>query len=186
MYGNSGVSLAAEIGRIIGAQAMVNTAVGGSTMTGIATRMTDPSLSDLLNGVTVIWDGYWNGMGTSNDAPDVEGYLDALGPAIDALGHQRFLVIPPILPYGSAIESANGAIVQAVLEGMQSRWPGHVLHWDDALPLADGALPQSAFVGAPTDILHLSQVSAEAMAGADRRHPAHTWLGWLQLGHQWR
>ncbi|MBU2962996.1 hypothetical protein KO516_19615 [Citreicella sp. C3M06] len=164
MAGASGVSLAAEISALVGPYGVVSTAVGSSTMQGVADRITSPEDSDLLSGVTVIWDGSWNGLRFSNGAYDIDGYLAELQSAIDAIGHSRFVILPPILPYGSPTSSGTGSLAATIASQMAARWPGHVIDWTQALPLDAERLPAETYVAAPMDLWHISQSAAESVA----------------------
>ncbi|EIE49121.1 rb134 [Citreicella sp. 357] len=156
--------LSSEIGKIVGAYAVQTTSVGGSGLAGVAARVTAPENAALLAGTTVIWDGSWNGLPIADGVPDVAAYLDDLRVAIDALGHLRFLIIPPILPYGSGLASGTGAILTEIWDEMDRRWPGHVLDWTDAMPLVDDYLPAAYFRDPAVDYMHINQLAAQALA----------------------
>lgn len=156
MAGASGVQLYATL-RTLMNRATKSTAVGGSTADLIAGRMTDPANTYLRNQTTVIWDGDHNGMTT------VTAYCDLLATGIAALGHSRFVILPPCVNYGQSDLSVETAIRDMML----ARWPNNLLDWRDFLTLDGNGVPESSmYFDSGTDTTHLSQAAMDLAAAA--------------------
>lgn len=155
MDGAYGVALNAYIASLVPQKLHTDTAVGGATMTEIRDRVLDPANSALRRRTTIFWDGSQNGITT------VSEYADLLAQAIAALGHNNFVVVPPINPYGSTYA---GSQQQAIAAEFLSRWPNNFLHWQDWLTNTSGSIAQGEFYNAPTDSYHLSASGAAHMA----------------------
>lgn len=125
---------------------VVTTAVGGSTMDEIASRMTGHENSGYSNDVTVFWDGSHNGL------REIGAYADQLQAAIDALSHDRFLVIPPM--YGDQIGE--------VADEFHARWPDNVLDWRDLFGDFEGAIPSELL--RENDDRHINRTAQQEVA----------------------
>lgn len=124
------------------------TAVGGSTMAEVADRTLLPENQKYLNQVTVFWDGSHNGMS------DVSTYADELQTAIDALGHDRFLVLPAL----------HGDRRDEVATEFKSRWPNNIIDWRDVLGDYDGDIPQDLLKNPEVDNVHISDEAHNLVA----------------------
>lgn len=145
MSGAYSTSLARLIARATG-RLVLNTAKGASSMEEIRDRIvvTSGAGGARPGGVTVIWDGSNNGMAS------VSRYADALQQAVDALGHDRFVIIPAM----------SGSALDAVAAEFRRRWPGHVLDWRDVLGAYHGTIPAK----------YLAHPDARGAGKADRTH----------------
>lgn len=154
MGGSGGVvlpnTLAIQAGRVI-----ANTAVGSSTMADIRDRVLLPANAYLLQTTTIFWDGSHNGY-VSNPQ-----YLGELQQAITALGHGRFVVIPPAVPFGSAPATA-----EFIAAGMQAAWPNNYLDWRSYIPNTAGVINLDQMLNYPTDTVHLNQTAMNSMSTA--------------------
>ncbi|MDO6585341.1 hypothetical protein Q4543_07410 [Salipiger sp. 1_MG-2023] len=161
MAGASGVSLWETLDAASGLS-INNIAVGGNNITAVRSEFTELTNTELLAYPVVIWDGSYNGY------DDLEGdktvaYVDLIAEAIAEIPHDRWLVVPPINPYGS---SYAGSIQEAIWLEMQSRWPGHVFHWSNGLNHDAFSIATDQFVDPPADVFHLSQLGADNMSAA--------------------
>lgn len=143
-------TLAAATGRPVH-----NTGAGGSTMAQIAARLV-AAPAELRARTTVVWDGDDNGATTA------AAYCDQLAAALQALGHQRFVVIPPCVHYGQA----DVALETAIRDELQSRWPGNLLDWRDVLTLSGSTPAAAMYYDSGTDTTHLGQAAMDLMAAA--------------------
>jgi hypothetical protein len=139
------------------ARPVYNTGVGGNTIDQITARLI-AAPADIRAKTTVVWDGDQNGIISIAD------YCDKLATAFTALGHGRFVVIPPCTNYGQSDVSQELAIRDEMLR----RWPGNMLDWRNFLILAapNGSPMSSMFANLPTDTTHLSQEAMELCATA--------------------
>lgn len=134
-----------------------NTGVGGSTLAEVRDRLI-AAPADIKAATTIIWDGSENGFTTVNE------YLNIMQQAIDALGHTRFILLPPCSTYQGAAGVAQDI---AIRDEMQVRWPGHILDWRTFLALeVDGTPTIAMFASAPGDSTHLSQAAMDLAAAA--------------------
>lgn len=157
--GNSGVVLWSTLQTLMG-RAVHNTAEGGSTPTSIRDRIVATG-SGLRSRTTLIWDGSEYPISTLGEVP---GYIALMQQAVAALGHGRFILIPPCLEYH---QSGGGAVEAAIRDAMLATWPGNVVDWRTVLPLdGNGAPTDPMFVNAPTDTVHLSQAAIDLVAAA--------------------
>ena len=157
MAGAYGVSLHAYINTLLPPPLnLTNAATGGSTMDNIKDRIFDINNAQYLSHTTIIWDGSQNGI------TSVISYVDIVEEAIVKLGHGRYLVIPPITPYGT---SYSGSEAEAIRIEMQSRWwASNIFDWHEHLINTNGDIAQSEFHDAPTDVWHLSRGGAARLA----------------------
>lgn len=155
--GAYGASLATSTEKLTNRQ-IQHTALGGSTLDEAVTRILNPTYSGLLGRVTVFWDGSENGITT------VDEYLAQLQTAIDALGHDRFIVIGAAANY----REDQMKLVNSINDQMQARWPENFLDWRSILPLSEpGGYPTEAmFANLPTDSTHLSAAAMDLMSAA--------------------
>ena len=125
------------------------TGVGGSDMDGIKSRMLDANNKDFLPAITVFWDGSPNGLTT------VTAYCDLLQDCISALGHGRFVVIPPAI--------GDNTLKTQIRDEMLLRWPGNIYDWRPYILNAGGVIDATRF---QSDGAHLNATGmAEATAG---------------------
>lgn len=176
MAGSGGVvlntTLASTASRLV-----ISTAVGGSTMADIYARVA--AAPYLRNRTFVLWDGSSNGLAT------VAGYLAEIDQIVQALGHSRFLIIPPVTPSATTPVSAAGSQTTAdVRDGLIAAYgASHVL---DSLPVLAtvatspgddawvtyGYIPPSLMI----DTVHLNQTAMNAIATAiTTRLTANAW-----------
>lgn len=168
MAGASGVSLWKTIDADCGLS-VNNIAVGGNSITAVRSEFTELANTDLLRYPVIIWDGSQNGYTTTAE------YCDLMGDAIAEIPHDRWLIIPPINPYGSAYA---GSIPEDIWQEMEARWPGHVFHWSNGLVHSAFAIAQDQFVNPPADVFHLSQLGANNMSAAILAElRARGWIG---------
>lgn len=160
-----GVSLPATLEALMD-RGVITTAIGNSTAADIAARMGASGFAHLLARTTIIWDGSENPVATLGEVPD---YLDHLAAAVTALGHHRYVMIPPCANLGET----DFAVHDAIRIGFLSRWPGHCLDWRDHLHLDGNGAPTAAMFADPeTDTTHLGQVAMGIMAAAIAGHLA--------------
>jgi hypothetical protein len=155
MGGATGVVMPTTLQTMLG-RTVINGGVGGSDMAGIRDRLRDPANAHMRDKTLVLWDGDENGFA------DVASYCDQIAEIVAALGHQRFLLVPPCVSAGQTDWSVQNAIRNEFV----TRWPGHVIDWRDHLTIGGGVLDASMFVNLPTDPVHLSQAAMTLMAEA--------------------
>lgn len=152
--GAYGVVLPSSLATVMG-RAVYNTGAGGATMDQISARLI-AAPDEVRAKTSVIWDGDQNGIST------VAAYCDLLATAITALGHNRFVVIPPCVNFGQADLSQETAIRDEFLV----RWPNNTLDWRDFLTLSGGVPIAAMYYDKDTDTTHLSQAAMDLMAPA--------------------
>lgn len=155
--GAYGAGLAASTGKLTTRQ-IQETALGGSTLDEAVARILSPTYSSLLGRVTIFWDGSENGLIT------VDEYLEQLQTAVDALGHDRFIVIGAAANY----REDQMKLVDTINDQMLARWPENFLDWRSILLLSEpGGYPAEAmFANLPTDTTHLSAAAMDLMSAA--------------------
>lgn len=129
-----------------------NTANGGSTMNEIVSRFQAAENSSLSPRVAVIWDGSPNGI------EKVEDYVAQLQVAIDVLGHNHFVVIPPL--HGAEPTRTN------IANEFKARWPDNILDWRDVLGDYDADIPPYWLAKPDEDQVHLGSEPMRKMASA--------------------
>jgi hypothetical protein len=138
------------------ARTVYNTGVGGNTLDQISARLISAP-AEVRSKTTVIWDGDHNGFTT------LGAYCDLMAAALAALGHHRFVVIPPCVNFGQSDVSAEAAIRDEFV----ARWPSNVLDWRNVLTLDGNGVPvASMYYDSGTDTTHLSQAAMDLMAPA--------------------
>lgn len=145
MAGAYGNSLRGKLNTLVSTTGneFTNTAVGGSNINQVLDRIVDPVNTDLLGDITIIWDGSPNGLTT------VSEYVDIIQECVDALKTTRYLIIPPITPYGSSYAGSTGE--QVYLE-MLDRFPNNTLHWNLGLVVDSNIIRKVDYtVGAASD-----------------------------------
>lgn len=156
MAGAYGISLTAELKRLMPRRSVTNTALGGSSIQEARDRMITPANASLAGRVTIFWDGSPNG---TSDPSEYVNYLQA---GIDALQTERFVIVPPATPPG-----VDGSAMQAIIaEQVKARWPENVLDWTEVLPHENYSLTPEAMHDYPADKFHLNAASIDAMAVA--------------------
>jgi hypothetical protein len=155
MGGAHGAAMQTPLGIALG-RAVVNTGVGGSDMVGIRDRIDLPSNDSIRVFTTVLWDGSENGL------TSVSQYMGLMADAVNAIGHNRYILIPTCHTYQQV------SLVQdtAIRDAMQANWPGHVLDWRTVLPNTGGQLAEDMYALVATDQTHLSQAAHDLMAAA--------------------
>lgn len=125
------------------------TGVGGSDMDGIKSRMLDANNAELLAATTVFWDGSPNGLTT------VAAYCSLLQDCINALGHSRFVVIPPAI--------GDNTLKTQIRDEMLLRWPNNTYDWRPYILNAGGVIDATRF---QSDGVHLNATGmGEAVTG---------------------
>lgn len=138
---------------------VTSTGFGGSDMTGIRSRILDPNNRELLPAITVFWDGSPNGLTT------VSGYCDQLQDCISALGHGRFVVIPPAI--------GDNTLKAQIRDEMARRWPSNTCDWRPYILNSAGVIDSSRF---QSDGIHLNATGmAEAATGLKALLDAKGW-----------
>lgn len=153
MGGACGVHIKTLIERSAPYYSVTNTALGGSEITGVRDRVLDPENAALLPYITVFWDGRQNGYTTT------EEYVATLAEAINALDHERFIVIPPGVPFNIANPTEEADIRRAFL----ARWPANTLDWRGLVLTVDGNRFDPV---AMCDDTHLSESGLRSVAEA--------------------
>lgn len=136
-----------DLASLIPSKSHTNTAVGGSTMDDQLGYVLLEANAALLSRTTVWWDGSQNGITT------VMAYVDLMAQGLAALGHNYFVVIPPINPFGVTYA---GSQAEAIAAEMLARWPSNFLHWNTFLPNTAGAIDAGEFHDPGVDNYHLS------------------------------
>ena len=155
MGGAYGAILPSTLGAAMG-RTVYNTGAGGNTMDQISARLI-AAPAEIRAKTTVIWDGDQNGMTTVGE------YCDLLAAGIAALGHNRFVLIPPCLNFGQSDLSAEAEIRDEFV----ARWPNNVFDWRSALTLDEDGVPVSSmYHDSATDATHLSQAALDLVAPA--------------------
>jgi hypothetical protein len=157
MSGAGGVVLATTLADSLG-RPLISTAAGGSDMAAIAARIGAPTASALSDLVTIVWDGSPNGL------TSVVDYLDTLAAGLAAIGHHRFVVIPPIVPHGVSAVGGTALTSIAIRDGMMERWAGNVIDWRDWIGHDDGVIRADRMLNHPADAWHLNQLAMDEMA----------------------
>jgi hypothetical protein len=154
MGGAYSISLPNTLEALIGRE-VYNTGAGSSTMEGIRDRILLEANAPLRGLTTVFWDGSENGLTT------VDAYLDQLQEALSALGHGRYIIIPPCYNSGQNSNVTRDAVAAA----MQVRWPDKYLDWRGVLTgNGSGGLDDTMYAQLPGDTTHLSQAAFDLMA----------------------
>lgn len=133
---------------------VISTGVGSSSISQIRDRIMAPENAWLLGKVTLFWDG---DEGASVSSAD--DYCDIYEEAINYLGHDRFILIPPTPEY-----LGDPTMEEAIRLVMLARWPANVLDWRDWLLNTAGVLDVSQYLAPPGDTLHLSQDAMNRMS----------------------
>lgn len=140
-------------------RAVISTAVGGSTPSGILSRL--GAVPGLARGAVVIWDG------DMNTGAVVADQLAAYAQIVARLGHGRYLILPPCRRAAkSAGDNANVATLQAALA---ATYPGNVLDAQAILAAHATSPGDDADLAAgyiPTSLLQADQVHLTATAMA--------------------
>lgn len=126
------------------------TARGGATMNEIASRLQAAENRLLRPRVVVIWDGSPNGL------QSVEDYVDQLKVAIEGLGHNHFVIVPPL--HGGEPTRTNLA------KEFKANWPDNVLDWRDVLGDYDSEIPKEWLAKPKEDQVHLGLEAMRKMA----------------------
>ncbi|MBP1851492.1 hypothetical protein [Rhizobium halophytocola] len=147
--GGTGLSLET---RNISGRAVITTAVGGSAISDIEARVA--IRATLLKELTfVLWDG------SPNDYGSIEDYCGRIGNILNRLDHERFVLIPPSVPYGM-----SGSNALAIRAEMRLRWPDHILDWRDWIANSDGVIDEDRMLNYPADLYHLNSSAMTQMA----------------------
>ncbi|WP_423068393.1 hypothetical protein [Devosia sp. CN2-171] len=155
MGGAYGVVLPSGLNTLM-ARTVYNTGVGGNSLDQISARLISAP-AEVRSKTTVMWDGDHNGFTT------LSAYCDLMAAALTALGHHRFVVIPPCVNYGQA----NVSVEAAIRDEFVARWPNNVLDWRNVLTLDGNGVPvASMYYDSGTDTTHLSQAAMDLMAPA--------------------
>lgn len=155
MGGAYGAILPATLNTVMG-RTVYNTGVGGNSMDQISARLISAP-AEVRAKTTVMWDGDQNGFTT------LSAYCDLLAAALAALGHHRFVVIPPCVNHGQS----NLSTEVAIRDEFMARWPNNVLDWRNVLTLDGNGVPvASMYYDSGTDPTHLSQAAMDLMAPA--------------------
>lgn len=133
---------------------VVSTGVGSSSISQIRDRIMSPENAWLLNKITLIWDG-----DEGASVVSATEYCDILAQAVDYLGHNRYIIIPPTPEY-----LGDPTMEEAIRLEMLARWPSNVLDWRDWLLHTGGVLDISQYLAPPGDPLHLSQNAMDRMS----------------------
>ena len=135
---------------------VISSAVGGSELADIQTRVTQYRRMIQQCSRIVIWDGSPNGY------VDAESYADEMQGILDTAGID-FIVLPSAVPYGQADTQAI-----PIRDEFEARWPGKVCDWRDYIANTDGVIDENRMLDYPTDAWHLNQTAYdEAGAGVD-------------------
>jgi hypothetical protein len=136
---------------------VMSSAVGGSTMTDIRDRILANVRLIRQCDYIVVWDGSHNGY------VDAASYTDLLETGLDAAGIP-FIAIPAAVPY----DYPSTTQPDAILAEYESRWPGSVYDWRDAIPTTNGRIDQDQmlFYQGEYDATHLS-LDAYDLVAAD-------------------
>lgn len=129
-----------------------DTAKGGATMDEISARLQAEENNNLRPRTTIIWDGSFNGL------KSVEEYVEQLQAGIAKLGHDHFVIIPPL--HGG--EPTRTAIAKEI----KSRWPDNTIDWRDVLGDYDTTIPPDWLAKPNEDQVHLGLGTMRQIASA--------------------
>lgn len=149
MQGAHGVSLATLIADT-SFRKTKDTSRGGASMNEIVSRIQALENRPLSPRVFVIWDGSPNGL------ESVEDYVAQLKVAIEGLGHNHFVVIPPL--HGGEPSRTKLA------NEFKALWPDNILDWRDILGDYDSDIPKEWLAKPNEDQVHLGLETMGKMA----------------------
>ncbi len=159
-YNANAVGLANTLRSLTGLL-LINTAISGSTLQQTADRV--EADVGYHASTLIVWDGSANGYNT------VSEYVDQYDRIIAALGHDRYLILPPVTPSGGDpfISNQIWALMQErldetrLLDPMPALLSLAISPGDDA-DVAAGCVPASLML----DTVHLTQAALTAVGNA--------------------
>lgn len=155
MAGAYAISVSNKLASLVSPKLLTRLAVGGSTMQDQRGYALNPANTSLRKRTMPWWDGSQNGIVT------VDSYVDQQQDGIRILGHNHFVVIPPINPYGSTYA---GSQQEAIAAEQLARWPNNFLHWNTFLDNVSNAIDGTMFYDPGVDNFHLSELGATQAA----------------------